>query len=308
MAGMLREARGRMRAAALMLLLVWGGGVQAQGPAVPAAPAQGVPAATPAQAADGPPPVITADAGPPGETPSVSPDLSRKIEDLRNLLADPDIRAALAAAGPPEEGPPEMTEMEEDFDIWITQIRAHLWAVIEATRDLPEDLSQGAANAVRAIDRGGWLRFLLSLAVLLGGAFAVEALCRRLLRRPAALHEGGSPPPPGEAAVPPGSAPSMVMPASAPWPPTVDDPAKGEAGAAVAAPASAAGDTGAAPSTTDAPAPMVPAGPPAAAPAGQAAAPPIPGPPPTLSWRRAAPRCGPCPPPPAGKGSRSSPS
>jgi len=122
--------------------------------------------------------------------PEAAGSVAQKVDELRKLLADPDVQAALAQAGAQPAAPASPTSAlsrgaaaESAIDHWLGRLGGHFWAVIGATRDLPGDLARAGDGAMRVIGEAGWLRFILSLVITLGGAFGVEAICARALRK-----------------------------------------------------------------------------------------------------------------------------
>ena len=137
-------------------------------------------------------PSVTPAAAQQAAAPEAAGSVAEKIDELRKLLADPDVQAALTQAGaepaapaPPTSALSREVAAESAIDHWLGRLGGHFWAVIGAARDLPGDLARAGHRALELIGEAGWLRFLLPLVITLGGAFGVEAICAWALRKDA---------------------------------------------------------------------------------------------------------------------------
>lgn len=118
-----------------------------------------------------------------------------KVDQLVQLLSDPAVRAALSAtvALPPAPAAPAPNpeaargmarmgmEAEGSLDLWVADVKANLWRLLRAADGLPEALDDAMDEAGALLSRTDALRVVLLLAMVLGGACAVEAACGRLL-------------------------------------------------------------------------------------------------------------------------------
>lgn len=124
---------------------------------------------------------------PAAQTPAGDASVEQKVQEILRLLSDPQLRAALAAAAPDSAAVDDTAqatlEIESALDLWVAQIKAHVWTVLQATMNLHQDVALALQAAESMIDRAGWLRLLLSVAVVLACAFAAETAFRRLLAR-----------------------------------------------------------------------------------------------------------------------------
>ncbi|MDI7861658.1 mechanosensitive ion channel family protein [Rhizobiaceae bacterium n13] len=125
-----------------------------------------------------------------------------KIDQLINLLDDPDVRAFLAsrssasaASGEPSAGaatppaaPSKVNEAEQSLDLWAEGIRSHVRQVASAIPDLPSEIGRSLYNLYVAIEsRGiGMSLFAFVLPIVLGGG--AEWLYRQVMARRRLAH------------------------------------------------------------------------------------------------------------------------
>nr|WP_163044789.1 mechanosensitive ion channel family protein [Aurantimonas aggregata] len=116
---------------------------------------------------------------PAAQTTSVAP---QKVEQLLQLLDDPDVRGWLEARNLPA-AEPEDDSIATVIGEWEALYRARLADLIAAIPRIPAEFERAAAVVARDVNAGNPGRGLAILALLIGFGYAAERLVGRLVRR-----------------------------------------------------------------------------------------------------------------------------